>query len=295
MQAMILAAGFGTRLLPHTEVRPKPLFPVLNKPLLLLTIERLKKIGVEHIIVNCHHLREQIIEALAGVDGVVLQEEGEILGTGGGLRKALPLLRDEPLLITNGDIYHDIDLKTLYEHHQEYGNTVTLAMHDCPRFNTVTVQGDRIKSFDRVALSTNLAFTGVHVIEPGLLEGNNNESFSCIIDRYRELLEMGELISSYRVDDCFWTDMGTVEDYLDLHAGLLQNKIPCWEELGQVTTAFHMHPRAEIGSGVALKDWVCVGDARVDHRSHLARVVLWDGVRVGSATCLEDTLVSTNV
>jgi len=132
MQAMILAAGLGTRLLPHTLIRPNPLFPILNKPLLLLTIERLQKIGFDHIVVNCHHLREQVVAILDGVSGVIVQEEEIILGTGGGLRNALNVLRDEPLLVTNGDIYHTVDFMDFYQYHIENGTLVTLAMHDFP-------------------------------------------------------------------------------------------------------------------------------------------------------------------
>ena len=110
MQAMILAAGFGTRLLPYTELRPKPLFPLLNKPLLLLTIERLQRAGFDHIVVNCHHLRDQIVDLLQDLRGVVVQQEDIILGTGGGLRLALNVFRNEPVLVTNGDIYHSVDL-----------------------------------------------------------------------------------------------------------------------------------------------------------------------------------------
>ncbi len=136
MQAMILAAGFGTRLLPHTKIRPKPLFPVINTPLLLLTIDRLKHFGFSRIVVNCHYLREQIVQAVAEIPGVIVQEEEKILGTGGGLRQALTSLDEGPLLVTNGDIYHTIDLGQLYMYHGERGNAVTMAMHDYPRFNT---------------------------------------------------------------------------------------------------------------------------------------------------------------
>ena len=86
MKAMILAAGLGTRLLPYTLKRPKPLFPILNKPLLHLTIDRLKQAGATEIIVNSHHLRPQIKRALQGEEQIILQEEDTILGTGGGLR-----------------------------------------------------------------------------------------------------------------------------------------------------------------------------------------------------------------
>ncbi|NNK15095.1 MAG: NTP transferase domain-containing protein, partial [Desulfofustis sp.] len=75
MQAMILAAGFGTRLLPYTKYLPKPLFPVLNTPLLLAAVKRLKNSGFSKIIVNCHHLGEQIVTCLRDIPGVSVQQE----------------------------------------------------------------------------------------------------------------------------------------------------------------------------------------------------------------------------
>ncbi len=105
MQAMILAAGFGTRLQPYSLIRPKPLFPVLNRPLLLATIDRLKNAGFSLIVVNCHHLRQQIVSAVKDIPGVIVQEEPLILGTGGGLALAARNLNNEPLLVTNGDMF----------------------------------------------------------------------------------------------------------------------------------------------------------------------------------------------
>ncbi len=182
MQAMILAAGFGTRLLPHTLVRPKPLFPILNHPLLFLTIKRLRRLGFDHIIVNCHHLRQQVIDALDGMKGVVVQEEEIILGTGGGLRKALKHMRDEPLLISNGDIYHTVNLRRFYQHHVAHENLVTLALRNDPRFNTVLVKNGRIIDFGNRDELRKLAFVGLHVIEPAVLQNIKSEHYSCIID-----------------------------------------------------------------------------------------------------------------
>ena len=148
MQAMILAAGFGTRLLPHTLIRPKPLFPILNQPLLLLTVKRLQNLGFDNIVVNCHHLREQVVSVLNGIPGVIVQEEEVILGTGGGLRTALSHFRDEPLLVTNGDIYHTVNMLGLYNHHVTRRNAVTLAMHNYPRFNNVMIKDGRPRLID---------------------------------------------------------------------------------------------------------------------------------------------------
>ena len=108
MQAMILAAGLGTRLRPYSNIRPKPLFPVLNQPLLRILINMLEEAGCTKIIVNGHHLRDQLKSAVAESNTILYQDEPRILGTGGSLREALPQLEDEPLLVVNGDIFHDI-------------------------------------------------------------------------------------------------------------------------------------------------------------------------------------------
>ncbi len=292
MQAMILAAGFGTRLLPYTLARPKPLFPILNQPLLLLIINRLQQAGCDHIVVNCHYLREQIVQALQGLAGVVVQEESSVLGTGGGLRLALDQFRDEPVLVTNGDIYHTIDYQRLYQAHKTKGAAVTMAMHDCPRFNTVAVQDERICSFDDRTRGELLAFTGLHILEPSVLSAIPEKQEYSIIDCYRRLVDQGQLISALRVDDCFWTDMGTVEDYLALHAGLLTGTIPVWPELtGSANNPFLVADQAKTGSGLVLKDWVCVGDAIIGNNTCLQRSVVWDEVTIAEGRLIVDQLV----
>jgi mannose-1-phosphate guanylyltransferase len=308
MQAMILAAGFGTRLLPHTLLRPKPLFPILNQPLLLLTIARLQRAGFDHIVVNCHHLRNQIVRALQQIPGVLVQEESSILGTGGGLRLALARFRDEPVLVSNGDIYHTIDYRRLYEGHMQNGGAVTMAMHDCPRFNTVAVRDGHVYSFDDRTQGQVLAFTGLHVLEPRVLEGIPADEEYSIIDGYRRLLEQGERIVAARVDDGFWTDMGTVEDYLALHGGLLTGRIPLWPELQEaagrsshdqwgekpgISSRYCLSDTAKLERDVTLRDWVCVGDDAVIGRDvSLQRSVVWDGVRVACGRKVVDQLVA---
>ncbi len=298
MQAMILAAGFGTRLLPHSRLRPKPLFPLLNRPLLLLLIERLSRLGFDHLVVNCHHLRGQIVTALRAHPlhrQVVVQEERQILGTGGGLRAALPLFRDEPLLVCNGDIYHDIDLLALYRRHCAGDSPVTLAMHDFPRFNNVSVEAGQVVAFGRQPGHRQLAFTGLQVVSPRVLAAIASDRPSCIIDQYRLLLAAGEKIACQRIDGAFWTDIGTPADYLELHRGLLTGTLPRWPELGPGTGPWLVDPAAELGGEVQLGEWGAVGAARIGDRCHLARVVVWDGVEIPADCRLVDRIVSADL
>jgi len=298
MQAMILAAGFGTRLLPYTQTLPKPLFPVLNKPLLLATIERLQRLGFQKIIVNCHHLQEQIVAKIDNTPGVLVQREEEILGTGGGLRRALSLMDDTPLLITNGDIYHMVDMLDLYRYHVTHSFQVTMAMHDFSRFNSVQVADDRVIAFGRKGEKNTLAFTGIHVIDPEILSMVEDGVKSCIIDLYRRLLQAGKPINCYRVDGNFWTDMGTPDDYLSLHGLLLQGLVPTWSELtggvsgeNPYTSPYFVHKDTKIPDTVELADWAAVGNATIGESSSLRRVVVWDGAVVEKDVRLQDTIV----
>ena len=301
MKAMILAAGLGTRLLPYTIKRPKPLFPILNRELLPLTISRLKKAGGTEIVVNAHHLRQQIKQALQYETDIILQEEKKILGTGGGLRLALPHFGQDPVLVVNGDIYHSIDYRDIYRSHCEAKADVSLVLHDCPRFNDVVVDETfRITGFNRAENRCRkqekiLAFTGIHVINPAVLHIIPQGVTYCIIDCYRKLLEQGGSIRAHLTTNHFWTDMGTPADYLQLHADLLAHKVPVYEELVETAAGapFVGLQNAFIGKNVKLLDWVCIGEgARIEDGATLQGVIVWDDAVIPAGSIIKDTIVT---
>lgn len=294
MQAMVLAAGYGTRLKPFSVHKPKPLFPVLNKPLLLATVERLKNNGFSSIGINCSHLGEQIIASTQHLPGVIIQEEKQILGTGGAIRQRVVHCANTPLLVSNGDIYHSIDFKKIYQAHCRSGAAVSLVLHDYPRFNTVGVAGDKIVSFTSPSGRAEhyRAYTGIQVVEPGLLKGLRPGSYACIIDYYRELLAQGETLNTIVVDNCFWTDMGTPADYLQLHAQLLTGQAPVWSELeAGALEPLYLSEAAMVDHSCRLAQWVCVGRATIGRDAVIKRAVIWDGARVSDGAEIVDTIV----
>jgi N-acetyl-alpha-D-muramate 1-phosphate uridylyltransferase len=105
-KAMVLAAGYGTRLKPLTDRMPKPLIPVAGKPMIEYALDRLKAYGIEEVIINVSHLKEQLAAYVSTCRGLTikLSEEAEPLETGGGLKKALPLLGNDPFFTINSDI-----------------------------------------------------------------------------------------------------------------------------------------------------------------------------------------------
>ena len=128
-QAMILAAGLGTRLKPLTDTMPKALVPVGGKPLLDIQIEKLQQAGYDRFVVNVHHFAQQIIDHISERKEKILisDETSELLETGGGLKKAQGLFRDdEPILIHNVDILDNVDYDWFSRQHQTDEDAVLL-------------------------------------------------------------------------------------------------------------------------------------------------------------------------
>jgi len=295
MKAMVLAAGLGTRLRPYSLKRPKPLFPVLDTPLLTHTLNQLRRSEAEGIVVNAHHLREQIRAMLQGQGDVHVQMEEMELGTGGGLRLAQRYFGEAPFLAVNGDIVHDLDLAAAYRSHCVSGADVTMVLHDCPRFNNVRVNGEgRIMGFSGPAGEGErlLAFTGVQVINPAVLSLIPEGVFYNIIDCYTTLLASGGTIQALVVSGHFWTDMGTPADYLQLHEDiLLKGRLPGFSS-GCEASPFYLAKDVALGAGVSFQDWVSIGHGTtIGEGASLTRVVVWDGARVAPGSVVADRII----
>ena len=291
MRAMILAAGLGTRLRPFTLLKPKPLFPVLGEPLLLRIVNQLRAAGFTSIIINAYHLADQLLAFFKGHQDIIIQQEPLELGTGGGLRMALPHFKDEAILVTNGDIYHDIDYGEVYARHQASGAPLTMVMHDYPRFNKVLVDGGLVRGFtgflpasDPGMESKLQAFTGIHVLDPYLLKRIPTDRFYSIIDCYQRHADAGGVIQALTVTNHHWRDIGTLDDYLSLHRTLLLD----------AQTPFRCADSAVIGRDVTLDDWGFVDSgATIGDGATLRRVVVWPQAVIPAGATLSDTLVTS--
>ncbi|MFW8601332.1 sugar phosphate nucleotidyltransferase [Desulfobacterota bacterium M19] len=295
---MILAAGQGTRLRPYSIYRPKPLFPVLGRPLILHTVDLLRRAGFQRIIVNARYLARQIIDLLDSEADIIIQEEVIELGTGGALRLAMADFGSEPVLVTNGDIYHHIDYGTVYDAHVASGRDLTMLMHDYPRFNSVLVDNGELK-FLRAEPhppgGTLLAYTGIQVLNPAILADIKPAVFVDIIDYYQQYIENGGFIRAALTNN-FWHDMGTAADYLALHARLL----PVWNPPGggwrrMNKAGFYVAAGVKLGRQVSLRDWGIIGSgAVVGDNACLQRVVVWDGALIPAGAVLTDQIVGVS-
>ena len=184
-QAMIFAAGLGTRLRPLTDTMPKALVRVGGEPLLHRVIMNLKSAGFERIVVNVHHFAEQIIDYLKtndnfGLDIRISDESDALLDTGGGIRKAAPLFDpSSPILIHNVDILHNVDLSTFYESAISHDATLMVSKRQTSRyliFNDdmrlrawVNIKTGEVKpQSSQSSEGLRAAFSGLHVFSPRL-------------------------------------------------------------------------------------------------------------------------------
>lgn len=223
MKAMILAAGFGTRLRPYTQWTPKPLFTISGRPVLDMMIDRLVAAGCRAIIINTHHQHHQIVSYLDRQKyavPVTVRHEPQILGTGGAIKNVSDFWDTDPFLVINSDIVTDINLAQVYQFHRRHRYPVSLVLHDDPRYNSVAVSSDGfIRAFSPKEPGYKdrghqiLAFTGIQVLNPEVLEYIPGQVFYSSIDAYRHMIADGKKIKACIVRGHYWQDIGTPQSY----------------------------------------------------------------------------------
>ncbi len=235
MKALLLAAGFGTRLRPITEKTPKALVPVLNVPLIEYGISFLKHHGITEIFINLHHLPDRIREHLGdgerfGVKITYLFEK-EILGTGGSIASMKSHV-SERFLVMNSDVICDFDLEAFVDRHIAEGALVTLGLVEAKEGDphavvTVDADGRVIRLLEGTSQpslpSANAVFTGIHLIEPRLFDYLPAGIFYSITsDVYQRLVHERSDIRGQFIGGR-WHDAGTPETLVAASFDLLSN------------------------------------------------------------------------
>lgn len=225
---MILAAGFGTRLRPFTHDTPKPLLELLGEPLIENALRHVLRAGCNHVVINTHHLGEQIEERFGATYGgmnLSYSHETEILGTGGGIQKMATQLdlSQGPILILNSDALCDFDVTALIEDHNRNTGVATMLLkqtEDQENFGTLSVtETGRVMrivdwpSLDLVEAKKGM-FLGAHILEPSLLDYLPPQGMSCIVrNGYVPAMADGRVISSFFSTGSF-SDVGTPDRLL---------------------------------------------------------------------------------
>ncbi|MBK8265544.1 MAG: NDP-sugar synthase [Nannocystis sp.] len=318
---MIFAAGLGTRLGELGARRPKPMLPICGAPLIRWAALWLRSQGVREVVINLHHMGEQI-EAELG-DGAALgmaiaySREAAILGTGGGLRQARALLDDgsgAPIVAMNGKILLDLDLAAVLAFHRGRGAEATMVLRPDPQPSgwellTIDARAEVLsllgESRAGEAAGPPLMFTGVHVFEPRFLDRIPAEGAPCVArTAYKALLREGGAFGGF-VTQRYWWEHSTAGRYL---AGLC-NVLDGAAELAYaerplrgIDRSAKIDPSAvivppvwigrdvEVGAGARVGPYVELGDGVVVAPGiSLTRVSAWPGAHV-SASAAEAVL-----
>ena len=294
---MLLAAGLGTRLRPLTYELPKPMVPILGRPVMEHIMRLLARHGFDDVIANLHYFPDLIRNRFGDGSGYGLgltySYEPELMGTAGGVRNVRDHFGDETFLIISGDALTDIDLTALWEAHRSKGGIATLALKrvDDPREFGVVIVGEdgRIQGFqekpDPAEALSNLGNCGIYVFEPEIFDYFPEKEFvDWAMDVFPRLLEEDVSFYGWEFPD-YWNDVGSLEEYRQGNFDALEGKVrvdmPATENGHKVAPDVEVDGPVFIGEGCEIAAGVRI----------TGPVVIGEGSRIGENAALRDTIV----
>jgi mannose-1-phosphate guanylyltransferase len=324
---MVLAAGKGSRLFPLTGVIPKPIAPVADKPALQHIFELLARTRVGEIYANVHYLADVILglygerNRVSGASVNFVREE-RLMGTAGAVKRiAGSASFEETFVVVMGDALTDIDVREAVAFHEERAALATLVLkrvEDTSEYGVAELDAEKNvlrfqeKPKTEEAIS-NLANTGIYVLEPEVLEYIPEDTFFDFAkDVFPRLLESGEKVVGYDEGDFYWSDIGTLESYrraqYDALSGRVAVEVPGerWGRGLWIGEKARIHPsaygriegyavvgeEAVVGRRASLSGVVALGDGcQVSDGATVKGSVLLPGSSVGSGAYLEDCIV----
>ncbi len=325
MKAVVMAGGEGTRLRPMTASQPKPMLPVVNKPIMEHVLRLLRRHGFDETVVTVQFLASMVRNYFGdGEDfGMSLQyaTEETPLGTAGSVKNAEDALRDEPILVISGDALTDIDLSELVKFHKDNGALVTVGLTRVPdplEFGIIIVDDDgRIQRFLEKPtwgqVFSDTVNTGIYVMEPEVLaEVPAGEVVDWSHDVFPRLLERGAPLYGW-IADGYWEDVGALESYLKAQADVLAGRVSAeidgfevspgvWVAEGAevdpdavLTGPLAIGDYAKIEAGAQLREFTVIGsNVVVKEGAFLHRAVVHNNVYVGIGTTLRGCVIGKN-
>ncbi len=301
MKAMILAAGFGTRLRPITDKIPKALLPVAGIPQIRYVLDQLYGAGVREVIINLHHLADRVCETLGERyrDEIPIKYsfEPQILGTGGGLKKVEKFFDDDPFILINSDTLIEVDLQEAIRYHltkKAIATMVIRAWNPREGFGGVEVDNDsRIRRVLKRGRGKNLktvTFTGVHILSREIFPYISSRGYSNInTDCYGSMLEAGKLVYGFLTDG-YWRDIGSPDSYFNANMDFLYGRMPTHCR-PLVQTKFETTPDS-LSAGAEIVEPVVIGEGcRLGKGCQIGpATILGENCRVGEGTILERVL-----
>ncbi|MBM7613496.1 mannose-1-phosphate guanylyltransferase/phosphomannomutase [Alkaliphilus hydrothermalis] len=311
IKGLIMAGGKGTRLKPLTCSLPKPMVPIMNKPVMEYSIELLKKHGITEIAVTLAYMPTEITDYFGNGEkwGVNLHYfiEDEPLGTGGSVKNAESFI-DDTLIIISGDALTDLDIQTAIDYHREKESKATLVLRneEVPIEYGVVITDDRGKirrflekpSWGEVF--SNTINTGIYILEPEVLDYyNRGDKFDFSKDLFPKLLKDQVPMYGY-VMEGYWCDIGDLNSYKQTHFDILDDKVEIkldakylakgsWIGEGthmgegvKIVPPIYIGRNCRIKDNVVLDQYTVIGDdCIIGKDSSMKRSILWEGTSLG--------------
>lgn len=331
MKAMILAAGVGSRLDPLTRSVPKPMAPIVNKPVMEHIVHLLAKHGFDEVICNTHHLAAHIEDYFAKTPAAELgaqvsfNREAKLMGTAGGLKRVAQerdFFNDSgTFLVSGGDDLTSLDLTAMLRQHRDSGALATIALtrvDDPSQFGVVVLNDDNsIERFvEKPAPGTepsNLVNTGVYLFEPAVFDLIPAEQFYDFgKELFPLLLEKGAPFYGFESDD-YWRDVGNLREYRDCHDDFFTGDIALniglkanadgnfigdgcsIDTSAKLEAPVVIGANTQIGANAVVSKMSVIGEnCVVGANATIVHSILWDGAKIGDNTHLERSIVGYN-
>src|SRR5246500_1665536 len=304
-----MAGGEGTRLRPMTANQPKPLLPVVNRPIMEHVLRLLRRHGFDETVVTVQFLASMVRNYFGdGEDfGMSLQyaTEETPLGTAGSVKNAEDELRDDAFLVISCDALTDMDLSEMVRFHKDRGALVTVGLTRVPdplEFGIVIADEDgRIQRFLEKPTwgqgFSDTVNTGVYIMEPEVLaEVSAKESVDWSHDVFPRLLQRGAPIYGY-VSDRYWEDVGTIESYFKAQVDVLNRKVEVDIAGFEVSPGVWIAEGADVDPDAVLTGPLCIGDyAKIEAGAHLREyTVIGSNVVIKEGAFVHRAVVHNNV
>jgi mannose-1-phosphate guanylyltransferase / phosphomannomutase len=323
MKAVVMAGGEGSRLRPLTLTRPKPMLPVVNRPLLGHILYLLKQHGISDVVITLQYLANQIQDYFGDGKSLDMSIEYVIedspLGTAGSVKNAAPYLPDdESFLVISGDALTNFDLTAIVNYHRERGGLVTVALYHVPDpldYGVVNTDAEgRITQFLEKPgwgeVTSDTVNTGIYVIEPSVLARiPAGQSVDWSHEVFPDMITRDQRLLGY-VADGYWCDVGTLGEYHRGNADLLNGRLHLGELGGhigggiwtggpveiapdaQLFGPIYLGEEVKIKGSVVIHGPAVVGDYTIlDNRVRVDRTVIWRNCYIGEGVELHGSVI----
>lgn len=327
LKAVIMAGGFGTRLRPLTSKIPKPMVPIMNKPMIEHIVRLLVKHGIKDIVVLIFY-HPNVIKNFLG-DGsqfgasIQYVKADSDYGTAGSVRNAYDLLEGSRVLVISGDVLTDFDLKKVVAYHESKKSKATLVLTHVPdplQFGLVITEPDGkiVRFLEKPTwgeVFSDAVNTGIYVIEPDVIEMiPYRDEYDFSKELYPRMLREGMPLYGYSAEG-YWRDVGNLNEYIEAQLDCLDNKVVVETEGERRThkNAQIVAPKSlkipkslkakgtivigdnvSIGEDVELVDSIIGNNTSIGSNSSVSRCILWDNVTIGSHSRLTGNVIGSN-